>query len=449
MANLLIIEDDPLFQQALARGLSAAGHSVALARHGLQGLESLVQARPEAVLLDLVLDESPMEGLEILEHIRDLHPELPIIVMTGYGTVRTAVEAMKRGASEFIQKPFNLEALTACIERSLEMASLRQEVAHLRHYQAQSLRPGPLVAVNRAMQEVLEAARRAAPSHSAVLLCGESGTGKGAIARFIHDQSQRRDQPLAMIGCAALSSQELEEELLGRSHPGKLAMAHQGTLLLDQLDALQPEAQQRLLRLLDEPVIRRPNNPRSSSVDARLLSTCGPEPEKAVAQGRLHQGLFFRLNQVSLRLPPLRERPEDIVPLAEAFLRELGPRGKQYRISAAAQSLLRQYPWPGNVRELRNAVERLVLLHDAREIGPEHLTTTFANQELQDPFSSLLERLSSGEVFESVVRRLLEEALRRCGGRQAEASRWLGLSRSRLRYRLKQYGIDPQRFQKD
>ena len=454
MAQVLIIEDDLMFQKVLCRGLEMVGHDPIIADEGLYGLELLVRVRPDVVLLDLLLKEGDLNGLEVLARIRDLHPQLPVIIMTGYGTVDNAVEAMKRGASDFIQKPFGIEEALLAVEQVLDVASLRQEVGYLRQVQAEMVRKEPPVAVSRAMLEVLDIARKAAQSSASVLLCGESGSGKDLLARFIHKESPRNQCPFVVVECASLSADRVASELFGRDDEmGKFQLADGGTLLLDEIGTIDAEGQAKLLRVLEDGVVPHRNRKAAFAIDVRVIATMSMELEEAMVSGRLRGDLFHRLNQVSLRLPPLRERPEDILPLFEEFLREFLGSAKNYRLESAARDLLLQHTWPGNVRELRNMVERIALLGDGECIGPEQLVFTFANMPVAHAAAPgadvgmLVDSLGHGEVFDGVIRLLLEESLVRSRGNQAEASRWLGLNRSRFTYRLKQYGINPQDFQ--
>ena len=454
MAHVLIIEDDLMFQKVLCRGLEMVGHDPIIADEGLYGLEQLVRVRPDVVLLDLLLKEGGLNGLEVLARIRDLHPQLPVIIMTGYGTVDNAVEAMKRGASDFIQKPFGIEEALLAVEHVLDVASLRQEVGYLRQVQAEMVRKEPPVAVSRAMREVLDIARKAAQSSASVLLCGESGSGKDLLARFIHRESPRNQCPFVVVECASLSADRVASELFGRDDEmGKFQLADGGTLLLDEIGTIDAEGQAKLLRVLEDGVVPHRNRKAEFAIDVRVIATMSMELDEAMVSGRLRGDLFHRLNQVSLRLPPLRERPEDILPLFEEFLREFLGSAKNYRLESAARDLLLQHTWPGNVRELRNMVERISLLGDGECIGPEQLVFTFANMPAAHAAAPggdvgmLADSLGHGEVFDGVVRLLLEESLARSRGNQAEASRWLGLNRSRFSYRLKQYGINPQDFQ--
>ncbi|MBN60854.1 MAG: hypothetical protein CME20_05800 [Gemmatimonadetes bacterium] len=454
MAQVLIIEDDLMFQKVLCRGLEMVGHDPIIADEGLYGLEQLVRVRPDVVLLDLLLKEGGLNGLEVLARIRDLHPQLPVIIMTGYGTVDNAVEAMKRGASDFIQKPFGIEEALLAVEHVLDVASLRQEVGYLRQVQAEMVRKEPPVAVSRAMREVLDIARKAAQSSASVLLCGESGSGKDLLARFIHKESPRNQCPFVVVECASLSADRVASELFGRDDEmGKFQLADGGTLLLDEIGTIDAEGQAKLLRVLEDGVVPHRNRKAAFAIDVRVIATMSMELDEAMVSGRLRGDLFHRLNQVSLRLPPLRERPEDILPLFEEFLREFLGSAKNYRLDSAARDLLLQHTWPGNVRELRNMVERIALLGDGECIGPEQLVFTFANMSAAPAAAPgadvgmLVDSLGHGEVFDGVIRLLLEESLVRSRGNQAEASRWLGLNRSRFTYRLKQYGINPQDFQ--
>ena len=384
MARVLLIDDDPLFLQALRRGLELNGHETTMASSGTEGLECLVELVPDAVLLDLYLGQEGPNGLDILGRIRDLYPELPVIIMTGYGTVENAVEAMKRGASEYVQKPLNIEEVLLLLDRTIEVAQLRQEVGYLRIYQAERLERRPLIMESEAMRGVMEVANRVAESDvNTVLLCGESGVGKDVIARFIHSRSRRRERPYVVVNCGALPADLVEIELFGceqgafpgalESRPGKFEMASEGTLLLDEIGAMSPENQVKLLRVLEDRRICRIGGRREVELNVRVLATSNRDLEEAVAQGAMRRDLFYRLNQVRITLPPLRERTEDILPLAETFLGEAGGKNRPISIAPEAAGMLIAYRWPGNARELRNAMERIVLLEEPDCLYPHHL----------------------------------------------------------------------------
>ncbi len=454
MAQILIIDDDELLRQALCRGLTIAGHLPTPTPDGLLGLEDLVQNLPDLVLLDLVLREDVLNGLEVLDRIRELHPALPVIIMTGYGTVESAVEAMKRGASDFIEKPFNIGEIVMVIERALDVAAMRREIEYWRQAHDESMGASELLAVAPAMRQVVVAARDLAEDRRvSVLICGESGTGKDALARYIHLQADRRDRPFVEVDCAQGSAGELEEQLFGIAagphiigRPGKCELADGGTLLLGEIGELCADVQGRLWRFVKDRMVVRRGAQYGKSVDVRIIATSRGELAPADDGGTLHADLFFRLSQVSLFLPSLRERPQDIMPFFKAFVREFRADRVELDVDSAVCEQLLHYAWPGNVRELRNVAERVSLLCAGGRIGLEHLAFTPANSDGNGAIGHLVDGLESGGVFDGVMYQLLCEALKRSKGRQAEASRWLGLSRSRFSYRLKQYGIAPQDY---
>ncbi|MEW6750711.1 MAG: sigma-54 dependent transcriptional regulator [Candidatus Latescibacterota bacterium] len=463
MARVLLIEDDALFVRALRRGLELHGHAAAVASTGMEGLERAVRERPDVVLLDLYLGHGDLGGLDVLDRVRGLYPGLPVIIMTGYGTVESAVEAMKKGASDYIQKPLNIQEVLFLVERALEVANLRQEVHYLRLYQDEVLRLEPVVAHSESMRRVVDLATRVARSEARnVLLCGESGAGKDVIARLIHLRSPRAARHYVVVNCAALPEPLVEVELFGveanalpgasQERRGRFELADGGTLLLDQVGAMSLEIQAKLLRVLDDRRVCRVGGTRETLLDVRILATSNEDLADAVALGRLRPDLYHRLNLVRIDVPPLRERREDVLPLALQFLRELGGAGRQRSISPAAASLLARHRWPGNARELRNLVERVLLLHDPDCIEPEHLRGALDLGGQDQPtgdlraLASLAGQQPAGEVYERIMRLLLIEALRRAEGNQAEACRWLGLSRSRLTYRMRQLGIDSRRL---
>ena len=440
MAQVLIIEDDLMFQKVLYRGLEMVGHDPIIADEGLYGLEQLVRVRPDVVLLDLRLKEGGLNGLEVLARIRDLHPQLPVIIMTGYGTVDNAVEAMKRGASDFIQKPFGIEEALLAVEHVLDVASLRQEVGYLRQVQAEMVRKEPPVAVSRAMREVLDIARKAAQSSASVLLCGESGSGKDVLARFIHNESPRNQCPFVVVECASLSADRVASELFGRDDEvGKFQLADGGTVLLDEIGTIGAEGQAKLLRVLEDGVVPHRNRKAEFAIDVRVIASMSMELDEAIVSGRLRGDLFHRLNQVSLRLPALRERPEDILPLFEEFLREFLGSAKNYRLEAAARDLLLQHTWPGNVRELENYVERAVVICKEPQISESHLPLEILTGEPRTASSS--SGIVVGTTVREMEKQLILKTLESCDGNRTNAADTLGISSRTLRNKLHEYGM--------
>jgi two-component system, NtrC family, response regulator AtoC len=458
MAHILIIEDDVLLREALRRGLSIAGHLVKPVEDGVLGLEELVLGQPDLVLLDVRLKEDAFDGIELLGCIRELHPLLPVIIMTGYGTVETAVEAMKQGASDFIQKPFNIAEMEAVIERVLTVASLKREVDYLLESKSGWGGASDLVFADEVMAKVVDTARRVAVDRGIpVLICGERGTGKDALARLIHCQGQPHSRPLVAVNCAALNKMDADRFLwgaVGSEHMsgvvGKCELADGGTLLLDEIDTLDLRIQEQLVHFMEVKKIKRIGAQSARSVDVRIIAMSRCELAPLDNGGTIHPSLLFRLGKVGLFLPPLRDRNKaDVERLFRSFLDDFFGVDDPPDVDAASIQILAEAVWSGNVRELRNLAERVWILFSknkevelAQWLGASLGGATNGETDIW----SRLDGVASGQVFDVLIQELLQESLRRSNGRQAEACRWLGISKSRFSYRLRQYGINPRDY---
>ena len=447
--KILVVDDDPDIVLMLTDRLEALGYATLAAGDGQRALELLESEEPGLVLLDLEMPR--MTGLEVLEQLaRQEHAILanrpPIIVMTAYGTIQSAVEAMKYGAADFLTKPLDIDHLTLRIQKALDREGLQRHVAVLRE-EVES-RYGTIVADTPAMASLIELTKRAADSDATVLLLGESGTGKELFARSIHQWSPRAERPFVVINCVALTETLLENELFGHEkgaftgattqQKGKVEMADDGTLFLDEIGDMAPDLQAKLLRLLQDREFHRVGGTRVVRVNIRVIAATNRDLSKAVKEGAFREDLFHRLNVISVSIPPLRERPEEIPRLAEVFLqrytKEMGKPGMH--LTLAALRTMRTYPWPGNVRELENAVARAVVLGTGREIGPEHLRLPSDHEE--EPQVREASDLSYHESMEHHRHFLIEQALKRAHGNQTKAAEALGLQRSYLARVLKQ-----------
>ena len=457
--KILVVDDDPDIVWMLTDRLEALGYATLAARDGQRALELLESEDPGLVLLDLEMPR--MTGLEVLEQLANQeqaasqprgateHAILnrpPIIVMTAHGTIQSAVEAMKYGAADFLTKPLDIDHLTLRIEKALEREGLNRHVAVLRE-EVES-RYSTIVADTPAMASLIELTKRAADSDATVLLLGESGTGKELFARSIHQWSPRVERPFVVINCVALTETLLENELFGHEkgaftgattqQKGKVEMADDGTLFLDEIGDMAPDLQAKLLRLLQDREFHRVGGTRLVRVNIRVIAATNRDLSKAVKEGAFREDLFHRLNVISVCIPPLRERPEEIPRLAEVFLqrytKEMGKPGMH--LTLAALRTMRTYPWPGNVRELENAVARAVVLGTGREIGPEHLRLPSDYEE--EPQVREASDLSYHESMEHHRHFLIEQALKRAHGNQTKAAEALGLQRSYLARVLKQ-----------
>ncbi len=382
--RLLVVDDEATARRALATLLTDDGYAVETAASGEEALEKLAASPPDLMLTDVRMPG--IDGVELLTRAKASDPSLSVIVMTAFGNVRDAVNAMKVGAEHYITKPVDLDELSLVIERVLSQKALRREAGLLRERVRNENRFENLLGVSAPMESLFKTITQVAPSRATVLLTGESGTGKERVAQAIHESSNRREGPFVKLHCAALAETLLESELFGHEkgaftganvrREGRFKLAHGGTLFLDEISEISPAIQVKLLRVLQEREFERVGGNETLKVDVRIIAATNRDLAQMVRDGRFREDLYYRLNVVSLRLPPLRERREDIPLLAEFFLRrfarEAGKNLSGYT-PEALQTLV-TYPWPGNVRELENAVERAVVLASGSQLGREHLS---------------------------------------------------------------------------
>jgi DNA-binding NtrC family response regulator len=445
-SRILVVDDDPDILEVLSDRLQLLGFEVSRAQDGQEALSILRRDAPPLALLDLQLPR--LSGLEVLRAIQQERLETTVIVITAWGTPERAVEAMRAGAYDFVPKPVEPAHLEVVIRKALERENLRQE-----NWRLHSVLEGPdrpFIGQSSAMQAVLHTARQAAASNATVLLRGESGTGKEVLARAIHRWSPRRGGPLVVVSCVSLSEDLLESELFGHekgaftgAHQrkrGKVELADGGTLFLDEVGDIRPSLQAKLLRLLQEHEFERIGGTHPIGVDVRFIAATNADLERGLREGTFRQDLYYRLNVVSLILPPLRARKDDIQALARHFVAkyctELNRPPKA--IAPAAIDLLRQYDWPGNVRELENAIERAVVLSTEVEIGPRDLPiapTTVEDEAHTTPDSSFRHAVLAFK------RDLLRSALAQANGNQTRAAEALGLQRTYLSRLLRELGL--------
>jgi two-component system, NtrC family, response regulator AtoC len=446
--RFLILDDDALIRTVLADRLERAGHAVRVAGSLAEARALLRTALPDIALLDVKLPDG--EGTELLAELAG-ELDVPCIMMTAHATVSSAVGALKLGARDLLEKPLSYERLDASVNSALEVTRLRREVRALRE---QGRDTGVIIGASPGMQELFRMVERVAPAeNTTVLIQGETGTGKGVIAKLIHRLGPRAQQPFVNVTCTALAETIMESELFGHEKGaftdaramkrGLVELADHGTLFLDEIGELSPRLQSKLLQFIEERTFRRVGGTRDLTVDARLVAATNRDLEKEVDAGRFRADLYYRLRVVPLHLPPLRERASDIPELVKHFVdvysRELGR--KVRRISPDAIDVLAAYTWPGNVRELRNVIERSVLLADG-----DALTVDALPPELRAPRrngEAPIQMGPDGMDIESIERTLLREALRRSEGNRTTAGRLLGLSRHQIRNRLKKYGEVP------
>lgn len=442
MAKLLIVDDDPSLRAALAARFAAKGHEVETACGGAEGLEA-ARRGPDLMLLDLQMPEG--DGFSVLRGLEERGQQTLVIVLTAHGTIEKAVEAMRRGAYDFLLKPFEVEALEASVERALERESLRRENRALRA--DSEARHTAFVGGASCVERVLTMARKAADSKATILLRGESGTGKEVLAREIHRWSDRASGPFIALNCSALNEGLLESELFGHEkgaftgahgqHRGKLELADGGTLFLDEIGDVSTAFQTRLLRVLEERSFERVGGSKTLQVDVRVLAATHRDLEALISEGTFREDLYYRLQVIPIVLPSLRERKSDLRDLVLHFLEEFsGEVGRPaLSLGPGALAALEHHDWPGNVRELRNVIERAVVLAEGPELLPE---------DLPSDWSSPGTALDSGGFHAQVEahrKSILAAALDACGGNQTRAAERLGLQRTYLARLVRKYGL--------
>ena len=441
MARVLVVDDEPKLGRVVAQMLELDGHAVTRAGGGREALERLGEERFDVVVTDLRMPE--VDGLAVLRAARALGPPAEVVLMTAYGTAESAVEAMKSGAADYVTKPFSMDELRLRVAR---LAA--QQSAELQRSRLVARLTPDLVAESAAMQAVLAAARQVAPTDASVLLLGESGTGKSQLARFIHYQGRRAAGPIVEVHCAALPETLLEAELFGHEKgaftgatqrkAGHLAAADAGTLFLDEIGEIAPATQVKLLRFLQDRTFVPVGATQARTVDVRVISATNRDLDEAVRAGAFREDFFYRLNVFAIRVPPLRERREDVVPIAERFVTSRGlPASK---LSAGARAALEAHDWPGHVRELENALERALILAGEGEIRPEHLTVRTAARARPREAADLV---GEGFDLDAFERELLLAALARAGGSKTKAAGFLGITRRRLYSMLASSGGEP------
>ena len=448
MAAILIVEDEAKMRRLLELNLGEDGFTTFSAGDAETGLKLLRDNSVDLVLTDLKLPG--MNGLEFLQAVKRQNAAVPVVVMTAFGTVETAVEAMKAGASDYVLKPFSLTEMRMVIHKELDVRNLREENRNLREALGKKYSHPNIVARSPKMQEVLATVERVAPTNSTVLLGGESGVGKDLIARAIHEKSRRVQGPFLKINSTAIPENLLESELFGfekgaftgaiASKPGKFELADKGTLFLDEIGDVPPATQVKLLRVLQEREFERLGGTKVIKVDVRLIAATNRDLREALEQGTFREDLYYRLNVVPIDIAPLRERKEDIPELVNLFVsRFAGDSGKPVEgIKPEAMQILVNYHWPGNVRELQNVIERACALAKGTVLEPADIHLDVRPAKAMNGAGGFL---PDGMTLEQWEDEMVQEALRRAHGNKSQAARLLGLSRNALRYRLSKIGI--------
>ncbi len=482
-STILIVDDERTLARAIKAFLAEHDYETEVANDAESALGLLGTLRPDVVFTDVRLPG--MNGIELLKKIHEFDPAISVVVMTAYGSIEGAVEAVKLGAFDYVKKPIDLEELRLLADRARENSLLRQELSYYRRRESSRELPfAEVVGESPVMQALLDQARQIAALDETppVLITGETGTGKGLVARTIHASGARSGKPFIDVNCTALPASLMEAELFGHergaftdakeSKVGLFEAAEGGFILLDEIGDLELALQGKLLRAIEDRVVRRVGGVRDRKIDVRILSATNRDLEREVERDRFRRDLYFRIAVILLRLPPLRERGQDVLILAERYLRRFSAKyGKDVRrIGPEARQLMLSYPWPGNVRELSHVIERAVLWSKGQELGPDHLSLTRPVEEAGGPADGRTGGMgtarpgdgteqgtresaettsagppvrpsASGMTLDQWEKTLLEQALRDSGGNQTRAAQQLGISRDTLRYRMKKYGI--------
>ncbi len=446
-SRILLVDDDSSLCRITQFQLEEAGYKVLTAQCGEDGIALYKQHEPEVVVTDLKMPG--IDGLELLAEIKRLDAHALVVVVTAHGSIDTAIHAMKRGAHDYLCKPFEKDALLATIEKALRFQGLIRENAHLQDELLQHYRFDNIVGGSAVMDKVFQIVRRVSRTDSTVLLQGESGTGKELIARAIHYSSPRQKKPFVPVNCPAIPEQLMESELFGHvrgaftgahgDRAGKFELADGGTLFLDEIADMRLDLQGKLLRILQEKELERVGGQKLQRIDVRVVAATNKDLHRLVEEQKFRADLYYRLSVVPLKLPPLRERRDDVPLLVQHFLREHG--AEQIVVEPDLYRVLEAYHWPGNVRELQNAIEQaLVLRHNDERIGaqdlPEHIRHAETSSE-----AFPIELPSTGLKLEEVEKRLIQLALQRAEGNQTQAAQLLGISRQTLIYRLEKYDL--------
>jgi DNA-binding NtrC family response regulator len=449
--HLLFVDDEPTLRSLMAERLTDHGFEVTEAESGERAVELLEQFAFDVVITDLRLPG--IDGTRVIEAARERYPGIVAIVITGYGTVKDAVDAIKRGASDFVAKPFQFDELTHVLQKAMEQRRLTSENAYLRSQLEQRYQFGGILGRSRPMQAMFQLLETVAPSNSTILVTGETGTGKEVVARAIHHNSPRRSNRFVALNCSAIPETLLEAELFGHvkgaftgavgARQGRFEQAHKGTLFLDEVGTMSTALQSKLLRALQEREFERVGDNTTVKVDVRVIAATNSDLARMVADGSFREDLFYRLNVIPIQLPPLRDRREDIPLLVKHFLEKFSPE-TTVNVSQGAMRALMAYAWPGNVRQLENAVERSVALSagkaeiDAPDLPPEvqSMPPPLSPPSLDFPD----EGLDLGAYLASIERDLIQRSLERTGGNRNRAAELLRIKRTTLVEKLKRMG---------
>ena len=445
--RILIIDDDASLRRVLEYNLDEEGYDVFAAASGEEGMRLFEERQPALVVTDLKMPG--MSGFDVLRQVKERSPDVLVIVITAFGAVETAVEAMRAGAYDYITKPFNREALKLTVRKALAFTGLSNENRRLKEELAERFDFRNIVGISDKMQGIFDIVRRVADTEATVLITGESGTGKELVAKALHSLSSRRNGPFVPVNCAAIPRDLLESELFGhlkgaftgavKDRAGKFQLADGGTLFLDEVGDLPVDLQAKLLRALQEREVSPVGGEVAQKVDVRVLAATNAELDKAIEEGRFREDLYYRLAVIPIHLPALRERREDIPLLVRHFAARHG--GEQVRFNDRVLQILREFSWPGNVRELENTVERLLILRRGDVVEPEDLPAQIGRKRPAVAGTKVLNLPDEGYSLEDLEREAVMEALERTNWNQTAAARFLRIPRHTLLYRMEKYHI--------
>lgn len=449
MTSLLIIDDEQKMSSVLARMLQRDGYDAEWTDDAAKGLEKLSARGYDIILCDLKMPE--LSGIDVLERAKRISPATDFVMMTAYATAQTAVESMKKGAIDYLIKPFPIEELKLLIQRIEETRNLKDETQRLREVVGQKFSIENMVAKSGMMQDVLARARKVAGSNASVLLRGESGTGKEVLAKAIHNMSARAANPLVVVNCGAIPENLLESEFFGHvkgsftgaieNRKGMFETANSGSIFLDEIGEVPLHLQVKLLRVLQEGEIQRVGESTTRKVDVRIIAATNRNLEEGVARGDFRQDLYYRLNVIPIQIPPLRDRREDIVPLIEYFMAKFsGNGGKRKQLAQHALGLLQRYDYPGNIRELENAIEHAVVLSESNEIGVSDLPLQIQNFEVTRAAGATAGKPEHMHL-EEIEKRCILAALEKTRYNYTRAAAHLGITRRTLGYRIQKYEL--------
>jgi Response regulator containing CheY-like receiver, AAA-type ATPase, and DNA-binding domains len=457
--RVLVADDELSLRMVLQTALNKVGYEVDTVKNGKEALCMAQENHYDVAILDIRMPE--VDGLQAFYEIHKIKPNLPIILMTAFGSSETAVNAMKHGAYDYILKPFNLDEVKIIVSRAIRMQQLTKEVVYLTQEVQEmgmtAMTPGKIVGESSKIQEVYKIIGRVANSKATVLLTGESGTGKGMVAKAIHYASDRREKPFIQVNCGSIPEGLLESEIFGHEKgaftsaffqkPGKFELAEGGTLFLDEIAEMSPNLQVKLLRVLQEKEFERVGGTKTFHTNVRIIAATNRDLNKEISEKSFRKDLYYRLNVVSICLPPLCERGEDIVLLADYFLKrfsvEVGRNGMFF--APEVLDIFRNYSWPGNIRELENAVEHAIIMSNTRVILPENLPLSIKVEDVEADGTIILGDDSFKplrEVLLEVEKRHISEAIERTGGNRTQAAKLLQISRRALLYKINENNID-------